>query len=78
MKHPLVAPLGTLAVGVAVSQLAVFSFAETLLSVLLLGALALLGLRTGAHRAGCVACLSGFFVCGVMLGSRPDVPDPLG
>ena len=77
MKHPLVAPVGALAIGVAVAQLAVFSFAETLLSVVLLGALALVGLRTGAYRAGFVACLSGFFFCGVMLGSRPDVPDPL-
>ena len=77
MKHPLVAPLGALAVGVAFSQLAVFSFSETLLSVVLLGALALLGLRAGAYRAGFVACLSGFFACGIMLGSRPDVPDPL-
>ena len=76
MKQPLVAPLTALTIGVAVSQLAVFSFAETLLSVVLLGALALLGVRTGVFRAGFLACLSGFFVCGVMLGSRPDVPDP--
>ena len=77
MKQPLVAPLAALAIGVAVSQLAFFSFAETLLSVVLLGALAFLGARTGAFRAGFLACLSGFFVGGVMLGSRPDIPDPL-
>ena len=76
MKQPLVAPLAALTIGVAVSQLAVFTFAETLLSIVLLGALALLGVRTGEFRAGFVACLSGFFVCGVMLGSRPDVPEP--
>ena len=77
MKQPLVAPLAALAIGVAVSQLVFFSFAETLLAVVLLGALAFLGARTGAFRAGFLACLSGFFVGGVMLGSRPDIPDPL-
>jgi hypothetical protein len=62
MKQPLVAPLAALAIGVALAQLAAFSLTETLLSVLLLGALACLGLRIGAPRsgalAGCIAFLA--------------------
>ena len=76
MKQPLVAPLAALAIGVAAAQLAAFSFTETLLSVLLLGALACLGLRMGASRAGATACCIAFLACGVMLGSRGQTDDP--
>ncbi len=68
--------MAALALGVAASQLADFSFTETLLSVVLLGVLAWLGLRVGAPRAGLVACLAGFMVCGAMFGSRPKNIDP--
>ncbi|HUG82210.1 MAG TPA: ComEC/Rec2 family competence protein [Bryobacterales bacterium] len=76
MKQPLVAPLAALAIGVAAAQLAAFTFTETLLSVLLLGALACLGLRMGAPRAGAAACWIAFLACGVMLGSRGQPCDP--
>lgn len=68
--------MAALALGVAASQLVDFSFTETLLSVVLLGVLAWLGPRTGAPRAGLMACLAGFVVCGAMLGSRPKDIDP--
>lgn len=68
--------MAALAFGVAASQLADFSFTETLLPVVLLGVLAWLGLWTGASRAGLGACLAGFVICGAMLGSRPLNVDP--
>ncbi len=76
MKQPLVAPLAALAIGVAAAQLAAFSFTETLLSVLLLGVLACLGLWMRAPRSGALACGVAFLAAGVMLGSRPQVCDP--
>ncbi|MDA1314709.1 MAG: ComEC/Rec2 family competence protein [Acidobacteria bacterium] len=76
MKQPLVAPLAALAIGVATAQLAAFFFTETLLSVLLLGVLACLGLRMAAPRAVALACCVAFLACGVILGSRPETCDP--
>ena len=60
MKYPLVAPLAALVAGIIAAQFALFSFQETLLSILLLTGLGGLGLRYDAARAGLAACLAGF------------------
>ena len=70
VRHPLVAPLAALALGIVAAQFAFFSFQETLLSTLLLGLLAWVGLHKNAVRPGAVACLAGFLIVGAMLGSR--------
>ena len=77
VRHPLVAPLAALALGIVAAQFAFFSFQETLLSTLLLGLLAWVGLHHDAVRPGAVACLAGFLIAGAMLGSRRPPPDPL-
>ena len=76
IRQPLVAPCAALALGIAAAQWARFSFLETLISTLLLAGLAGLGLRF-APRTAITACLAGFLVAGVMIGSRPHAPDPL-
>ena len=76
MKYPLAAPLAALVAGIIAAQFALFSFRETLLSILLLVGLGALGLRYGATRAAAGACLTGFVLAGAMLASRSDPPDP--
>ena len=76
MKYPLVAPLAALVAGIIAAQFALFSFQETLLSILLLTGLGGLGLRYDAARAGLAACLAGFVLAGAMLVSRSDPRDP--
>ena len=75
MKYPLVAPLAALVAGIIAAQVALFSFQETLLSILLLAGLSGLGLRYDAARAGLAACLAGFVLAGAMLVSRSDPRD---
>ena len=77
LRHPLVAPLAALALGIVAAQFASFSFWETLLSTLLLGLLAWVGLYRNAVRPGAVACLAAFMISGAMLGSRREPADPL-
>ena len=76
MKYPLVAPLAALVAGIIAAQFALFSFRETLLSILLLAGLSAFGLRYGGARAAAAACLTGFVLAGAMLASRSDPPDP--
>ncbi len=76
MKYPLVAPLAALVAGIIAAQFALFSFQETLLSILLLTGLGGLGLRYDAARAGLAACLTGFVLAGALLASLSDPRDP--
>src|SRR5712692_5826582 len=76
MKLPLLAPLAAFAAGIVVAQHAAFSFRELSISILLLAALAVLGLARGATRAGAVASLTGFLFAGALLTSLPAPADP--
>ncbi|MBI3667403.1 MAG: DUF4131 domain-containing protein, partial [Acidobacteria bacterium] len=76
MKYPLVAPLAAFAAGIVAAQYATFSFRELSVPILLLLALALLGLRWGASRAVGAACLAGFVLAGALWASLPAPVDP--
>jgi competence protein ComEC len=76
MRYPLIAPLAAFASGIVAAQYAKFSFLELSTSTLLLLGLALLGLFTGALRAGLGACLTGFAFAGALLASLPPPADP--
>ena len=77
MRYPLVAPLGALTAGIVSAHYAHFSFGETLLSCLLCGLLAWVGVRFEAERAGRFACLVGFGFLGALLASHERHADPL-
>ncbi len=77
MKQPLLAPLVALAAGIVAARHIAFSLQETLFSILLLAALASLGLRLGARRLAAAAFLTALALAGATLGSlRPSVPPP--
>jgi len=79
VRYPLVAPLAAFAAGTVAAQHATFSFQESVVSILLLAALAVAGLAWGAPRAGATACLAGFVVAGAwwasLSASPPSPPD---
>ena len=77
MRYPLVAPLGALTVGIVSAQHVPFSFWETLLSCLLCGLLAWVGVRFGAVRAVRFAGLAGFAFLGAILASAERSSDPV-
>ena len=77
MRYPLVAPLAALTAGIVAAHYTPFSFRETLLSCLLCGLLAWVGVRFDAGRAGRFACLVGFGFLGALLPSD-DRPAALG
>ena len=77
MRYPLVAPLTALTAGIVAAHYTPFSFRETLLSCLLCGLLAWVGVRFDAGRAGRFACLVGFGFLGALLPSDDRPGDPL-
>ena len=77
MRYPLVAPLAALTAGIVSAHYTPFSFRETLLSCLLCGLLAWVGVRFDARGAARFACLVGFGFLGALLPSG-DRPADLG
>jgi competence protein ComEC len=71
-----VAPLAAFSAGLVASEYATFSFRELTVAILLLMALAWLGLWRGTWRAAVVACCTGFLLLGALWASFPRGPGP--
>jgi competence protein ComEC len=76
MKYPLIAPLAALSAGIWAAQYAEFTFRELSTSILLLAALAVVGLACRAPRTGELACLAGFALAGALRSSLPAPAEP--